>query len=121
MPWFVTIGYGDSAGYEQTDQTILDKAHPHDERLRSDDVLMGIAGTPVQVRNHDGAKVEIIKGAFMTADLPIAGFSVIEAPDIEHAARVASGSPCAVAQGVIEVWPLVDSVDQRAVSGSRVR
>jgi hypothetical protein len=114
MPWFVTIGYGDSAGYEQTDPGVRDEAHAHDERLRSGGVLMGIAGTPVQVRNHDGAKVEITAGAFMTCELPIAGFAVIEAPDIEQAARLAAGSPCAVAQGVVEVWPLVESVEQRS-------
>jgi hypothetical protein len=113
MPWFVTIGYGDSAGYEQTDPAVREEAHAHDERLRGSGVRMGIAGTPVQVRNHGGAQVVVTEGAFMTSALPIAGFAVLQARDIDHAAQLASGSPCAVAQGVIEVWPLVDSIDQR--------
>ena len=106
MAWFVTIGYGDSAGYEQTDSAVLEKAHADDERLRSRGTLMGIAGPPVQVRNHDDRAVRITEGAFMTSELPIAGFAVVEAADVEEAARLVSGSPCAVAQGVIEVWPL---------------
>ena len=106
MPWFVTIGYGDEAGYEQTDAAVRDAAHAHDERLVADGVVMGMAGTPVQVRNHDGAGIEVTEGAFLRADLPIAGFGLVEAADIDEAARLASGSPCAVAQGVIEVWPL---------------
>jgi hypothetical protein len=31
---------------------------------------------------------------------------VIEADDIEHAIRLVSETPCAVAHGVVEVWPL---------------
>ncbi|MDA0172121.1 hypothetical protein OJ998_23665 [Solirubrobacter taibaiensis] len=113
MPWFVTIGYGDAAGYEQTDSAVLDKAHAADARLGATGAVMGIAGTPIQVRNHDGAKVEITQGAYLRSELPIAGLSVFEATDLEHATRLISDSPCAVAQGVIEVWPLVDSIDQR--------
>ena len=67
---------------------------------------MGIAGEPVQVRNHDGAQLDVTPGAFMRADLPLAGFSLLEADSLEEATRLISGSPCAVAQGVVEVWPL---------------
>lgn len=67
---------------------------------------MGIAGDPVQVRNHDGAGVVTSEGPFLRSDLPIAGFGVIEAATVEEAISLASESPCAVAQGVIEVWPL---------------
>ncbi len=67
---------------------------------------MGIAGQPVQVRNHDGTGVETSEGPFMRSDLPIAGFGVIEASTLEEAVSLASKCPCAVAHGVIEVWPL---------------
>ena len=35
---------------------------------------MGIAGTPIQVRNTWGAEVTTEKGAFVSSRLPIAGF-----------------------------------------------
>jgi hypothetical protein len=106
MPQFITIGYGDQAGYDQTDKSVRDAAHTEDaKRVRQGDV-MGIAGKPVQVRNHDAASVRVTEGAFLKADLPIAGFALIEAADIEAAIEIASRSPCAVAQGVVEVWPL---------------
>jgi hypothetical protein len=38
--------------------------------------------------------------------MPVAGFAVIEAADLAEAVRMVSGTPCAVAQGVVEVWPL---------------
>jgi hypothetical protein len=85
---FVTIGYGDRAGYDRTDPKVRDAAHQHDERLQVEGALMGIAGEPVQVRNHDGAGVERSEGPFLRSDLPIAGFAVIEAATLE------------------EVWPL---------------
>lgn len=42
----------------------------------------------------------------MSSGLPVAGFSVIEAETLEEAIDIVSGTPCAVAQGVVEVWPL---------------
>lgn len=106
MATFITIGYGDSAGYERTEAAVRDAAHEHDARLLAEGAVMGIAGEPLQVRNHDGAGLTTKPGAFMRSDLPVAGFAVIEAESAEQAAELVSGTPCAVAQGVVEVWPL---------------
>jgi hypothetical protein len=103
---FVTIGYGDRAGYDRTDPAIRDAAHLHDDRLRTEGALMGIAGQPVQVRNPDGAGVDTSEGPFLRSDLPIAGFALLEAATLEEAVSLASKTPCAVAHGVVEVWPL---------------
>jgi hypothetical protein len=67
---------------------------------------MGVAGSPVQVRNTEAVKVETVDGPFMSSSLPIAGFAVIEAADLTEAIRMVSQTPCAVAYGVVEVWPL---------------
>jgi hypothetical protein len=67
---------------------------------------MGIAGQPVQVRNHDGAGVDTTDGPFLRSDLPLAGFAIIEAATVEDAISLVSKSPCAVAHGLVEVWPL---------------
>lgn len=106
MPKFITIGYGDRAGYDRTPQAVRDAAHAEDAKLVADGASTGIAGQPVQVRNHEGAGVETRQGAFMSSSLPIAGFSVIEAADVAEAIEKVSHVPCAVAHGVVEVWPL---------------
>ncbi|KFC74581.1 YCII-related domain protein [Bosea sp. LC85] len=106
MPKFVTIGYGDREGYDRTPVAVRDAAHAHDATLRKDGVLMGIAGDPVQVRNPDAARVETATGPFMTSSLPVAGFAVIEAATLTEAIAMVSRTPCAVAHGVVEVWPL---------------
>jgi hypothetical protein len=108
MPKFVTIGYGDEAGYNRTAAPVRDAAHAHDDRLRHAGTLMGMAGKPVQVRNPDDAKVETHPSPFMSASLPVAGFAIIEAASLEEAIALVSKSPCAVNQGVVEVWPLIE-------------
>lgn len=106
MPKFITIGYGDRAGYERTPQSVRDAAHAQDANLVSEGALVGIAGAPVQVRNPEAAGVETRDGPFMSSDLPITGFAVIEAASLEEAVGKVSRVPCSVAHGVVEVWPL---------------
>ena len=106
MPKFVTIGYGDEAGYNRTPQGLRDEAHAHDAVLRERGALMGIAGKPVQVRNPLAKAVETTEGPFLSSPLPVAGFAIIEADDLEAAIALVSRTPCAVAYGVVEVWPL---------------
>ncbi|HEV7306558.1 YciI family protein [Ensifer sp.] len=106
MPKFITIGYGDRAGYERTAPALRDAAHAQDRALLKRGTLMGIAGAPVQVRNADAAGTETKAGPFMSSSLPVAGFAVIEAADLAEAIELVSRTPCAVAHGVVEVWPL---------------
>ncbi|MEZ5920061.1 MAG: hypothetical protein R3C60_01790 [Parvularculaceae bacterium] len=106
MPKYLTIGYGDRAGYDRTPQPTKDAAHAQDARLVSEGAVMGIAGKPTQVRNPDGQGVETREGPFMAASLPIAGFALIEAADLTEAINKVSRVPCAVAHGVVEIWPL---------------
>lgn len=106
MPKFLTIGYGDRAGYDRTSRPVRDAAHAQDAALRSEGATIGIAGAPVQVRNPGAAGPETRDGPFMSSALPVAGFAVIEAADLAEAVDKVSGVPCAVAHGVVEVWPL---------------
>ena len=106
MARFVTIGYGDEAGYERTAQEVKDRAHGIDEAMREAGAVSGMAGKPVQVRNHGEAGTTTEDGSFMTSGLPVAGFGLIEAADLDEAIAMVSGTPCAVAYGVVEVWPL---------------
>lgn len=106
MPKFVTIGYGDQEGYERTPEEVRNRAHAHDALLVRQGAVMGIAGSPTQVRNPEAAGVETKAGPFMSSPLPIAGFAIIEADDIAAAVALVAASPCAVAHGVVEVWPL---------------
>src|ERR1700751_4795115 len=99
MPKFVTIGYGDRAGYDRTPQEVRDAEHAHDVELKKRGALMGVAGSPVQVRNTLAAGVQTENSPFMSGALPVAGFAVIEASDLAEAIKLVSQTPCAVAHG----------------------
>lgn len=109
MPKFITIGYGDREGYDRTTKAVREAAHAHDEMLQRSGALMGIAGQPVQVRNHEAAHVQIEYCPYMASQLPVAGFTLLEAPTMAEAIKMVSQTPCAVAYGVVEVWPLEHS------------
>ncbi|MBT0769590.1 hypothetical protein KIH74_11700 [Kineosporia sp. J2-2] len=109
MAWFITIGYGDQEGYDRTEPAVREAAHAHDARLAGGGVRMGVAGAPVQVRNHDATGPLVRPGAYLTSGLPVAGFAVIEADSIEQAVEMVAGTPCAVAHGVVEVWPVLSA------------
>ena len=106
MPKFITIGYGDREGYDRTAKSVRDAAHAHDEVPQKSGTLMGIAGLPVQVRNHEAKEVQTEDRPYMASQLPVAGFAVIKAPTMAEAIKMVSQTPCAVAYGVVEVWPL---------------
>lgn len=42
----------------------------------------------------------------MSSQLPLAAFMLIQADDLEHAIALVADTPCAVADGVVEVWPI---------------
>ncbi len=109
MPRYITIGYGDEAGYNRTAPELRAAAHAQDAALQQRGAVMGIAGSPVQVRNPDASGVQTENSAFLSAPLPVAGFAVIEAANLAEAIDLVSKSPCAVAHGVVEVWPLKEA------------
>lgn len=41
--------------------------------MKANSALMGMAGQPVQVRNHSGAGVQTETGPNLKSDLPVAG------------------------------------------------
>jgi hypothetical protein len=106
MAKFVTIGYGDREGYDRTDPAVRDAAHAHDGRLRGKGAEMGTAGPPVQVRNPGGGGVTTTAGPYLSSALPVAGFALIEADTLDEAIEMMAQVPCAVAHGVVEIWPL---------------
>jgi hypothetical protein len=108
---FITIGYGDESGYDRTRADVKDAAHAHDTWLVNRGAIGGIAGTPIQVRNHENGGTRTQAGAYMKSDLPIAGFALIEANNAEEAVQLVAKTPCAIAYGVVEVWPLIGPSD----------
>lgn len=108
MGKFLTIGYGDQAGYDRTPQQLRNTAHDNDARQATGGAITGVLLDPIQVRNHQDVGVVTQAGSFLTSTLPIAGFSLIEADSLEDAVAIAAQTPCAIADGVVEIWPVRD-------------
>jgi hypothetical protein len=102
----LTIGYGDEAGYNRTPQELRDAAHEHDASLVAAGAIVGSMSNPVQVRNHQGREVARQDSRFMTSALPVAGFALIEADSLDDAVAMVAQTPCAIADGVVEVWQI---------------
>lgn len=106
---FLTIAYGEPAAYDRTPPELRNAAHDHDAWLAENGKIIagGMAGPPVQVRNHHAAGVETSDGPYLRTELPVAGYAILEAESLDEAIQFAARSPCAITEGVIEVWPLV--------------
>ena len=93
MPKFVTIGYGDEAGYRRTPADARAAAHANDDELIRRGALIGMAAAPVQVRNLENRGVDVKDGAYLQSSLPIAGFAVIEATTSPFSAWTIASPP----------------------------
>jgi hypothetical protein len=69
MPKYVTIGYGDQAGYERTASEVLATAHANDDDLKRRGALVGVARPPVQVRKIP-IPLEIVAMGMLSVYLP---------------------------------------------------
>lgn len=68
--------------------------------------LIGISGQLEQVRDHWANGILITKGRFMSSELSLGEFGIIEAETSEAAIELVSQTPYAVAFGIVEVWAL---------------
>jgi hypothetical protein len=77
-----------------------------DEVLRKRGVLMGAVQTTVTtVRACDGVPNTTDK-TFADSKVPLAGFSIIEAADLNEVVQLVAGTPCARAKDAIKIRPI---------------
>lgn len=104
---YLCLAYGD-----EKDWTVLTKSEQQ-ELLAQDQVLIrrgdlvAAVQTATTVRAPKG-KVAITDGPFAEGEVPLAGFSFIEARDLNEVIELVSKTPCARAGGAIEVWPIAE-------------
>jgi YCII-related domain/SnoaL-like domain len=68
--------------------------------------MAAVQTTVTTVRAWDG-KPTTTDGAFADSKAPLAGFSIIEAADLDEVIRLVAGTPCARAKGAIEIRPIM--------------
>ena len=104
---FLVLAYG-----AEEDWIALSKAE-QDALLAQDEVLLQrgdtvaaveLAITTVRNSNHE---LTVSGGSFASSRVPLAGFGIIEADDLDEAIRLVANTPCAVAGGAVELRPIL--------------
>ena len=91
---FLCLAYGDEGKWNTLPESIRDALLAQDDLLRSRGDLVAEVLAPTTVR-FAGGHAQASDGSFGQAPLPLAGFYVIEAGDVDEAIGLLSKTPCA--------------------------
>jgi len=102
---FLCLAFGDEQGWNSLTDDEKAEVLAQDAVVRSRGAIMSAVRPQVtSVRNWD-RKLEVLNRPQVTG-LPLAGFSIIEAEDVDEVVKMVADTPCARAKGVIEIRPL---------------
>ena len=103
---FLCLAYGDEAGWNRLSASDKDDVLAADAAIRARGDLMSAVRPQVStVTNWDG-NTRLADAPYAQHALPLAGFSVIEAQTLDEVLRLVARTPCARADGYIEVRAL---------------
>ncbi|MBS0451385.1 MAG: transcription initiation protein [Proteobacteria bacterium] len=103
---FLCLAYGDEAGWNRLSASRKEEVLAADAAIRARGALMSAVQPEVHtVTNWDG-HTRLTDTPYAKHALPLAGFSVIEAESVEEVIRLVEQTPCARADGYIEIRAL---------------
>ncbi|MEO8276569.1 MAG: YciI family protein [Thermoanaerobaculia bacterium] len=109
---FLCLAYGAEKDWKETPGELQQELLAQDEKLRKRGTFMSAVQTGVTtVTAWDGA-TKTTNGTFAKANIPLAGFSILEAKDLAEAVELVAKTPCARAKGAIEIRAFWESAPQ---------
>jgi hypothetical protein len=103
---FLCLAYGDERAWNALSAEEQAELLAQDEVLRRrGDLVAAVDTVTTTVRTPDRTP-STTTGPFATSNLPLAGFGIIEAADLEEAVRLVAQTPCARAGGAVELRPI---------------
>jgi hypothetical protein len=102
---FLCLAYGDEDGWNSLSEDERREVLAQDTRVRDRGNLMSAVQTKVTSVKNWNRNLEVTDGPYARHQLPLAGFSVIEAESLNEVIELVSNTPCARAKGVIEIRP----------------
>jgi hypothetical protein len=103
---YLCLAYGDEKDWKQLSKAEQDALLAQDDVLRQrGDLVAAVEPSATTVRAWDGVP-KATKGGFAESQVPLAGFSIIDAPDLERAIELVADTPCARAGGAVELHPI---------------
>jgi hypothetical protein len=110
---YLCLAYGDEKDWNALRKSEQNALLLQDEVLRKrGDLVAAVQPEVTTVRAWDGTPA-ITKGVFADSRVPLAGFCIIEAADVNEVVRLVAQTPCARAKGAIEVRPIAEMNDAR--------
>lgn len=101
---FLCLAFGDEDGWNSLTTAEKDEVLTQDAAIRERGATMSaVRPEVISVRNWN-RKLEITNGPHQDG-LPLAGFSIIEAKDVDEVVELVANTPCARARGLIEIRP----------------
>lgn len=105
---FLCLAYGSEEGWNALTSQEQDEALKQDEELKSKGNFLSAVKPKITTVTNWGGDLVIANESFARSSIPLAGFSIIEANDIDEAISLVANTPCARAQGAIEIRPFWD-------------
>jgi hypothetical protein len=102
---FLCLAYGNEEGWNSLSESEKQEVLAQDEIIRSrGNFMTAVKPEVTTVKNWD-KNLEIAKSSTAPDHLPLAGFSIIEADNVDEVITMVSNTPCARAKGYIEIRP----------------
>jgi hypothetical protein len=103
---YLCLAFGTEEDWKKLGRREQDELLAQDERLRSrGDIVAALRPGATAIRAWYGDTV-VSHAPFSNSSLPLAGFSIIEAADLDEAIRLVADTPCARAKGFVEIRPI---------------
>jgi len=116
---YLCLAYGAGANWKALSSDEQNKLLAQDEIIRKSGALMaGVETDVVTVRAWNGAP-EVTESTFADPAVPLAGFSIIEADNLNEVSELVAKTPCARAKGAIEIRPIMMINDEQWRSSGR--
>ncbi|HET9653658.1 MAG TPA: YciI family protein [Usitatibacter sp.] len=106
---FLCLAYGDEAGWNSLTEAGKRDVLAADQAIRDRGNLMAAVRPQVRTVSHRDGNLVVSEEPYARHDLPLAGFSVIEAASVEEVIGLVSATPCARARGYVEIRPFWDT------------
>lgn len=111
---FLCLAYGSEADWKRLSKDEQTELLANDEVLKERGDSVAAVTSRVTTVTNWGHDLKTKDEPFARIAHPLAGFSIIEAKDLEEAIALVANTPCARANGAIEIRPFWDPGVARA-------
>lgn len=102
---FLCLAYGSEEGWKELTKQQQSEVLEQDEVLKKRGDFLAAVRTDVTTVSNWSGRLTVENESFAKPSLPLAGFSMIEAENVEAVIQLVANTPCARAGGAIEIRP----------------